>query len=143
MSNGTSVESTITTSIIQEVNINQNTLDRIHQQSVSYYPETNLTLYHPPTLSGKQIEFLQPLDNGSKGIGYNMLSVRRAYSGCMELFVELHDADSDNIANDLDDFPFDSTQTSDADMDGYGSATMMLTACEQPDGYVDNSIDCD
>ncbi len=31
----------------------------------------------------------------------------------------------------------------DADADGYGDPASTLTTCEQPDGYVDNSFDCD
>ncbi len=31
----------------------------------------------------------------------------------------------------------------DSDGDGYGTSTMTLEACEQPEGYVDNANDCD
>ena len=31
----------------------------------------------------------------------------------------------------------------DADGDGYGSADFTLTACEEPQGYVNNTDDCD
>ncbi|MBX2797594.1 MAG: putative metal-binding motif-containing protein [Myxococcales bacterium] len=50
----------------------------------------------------------------------------------------------DNDCNDVvDDDPTDgSTYFADADADGFGDAATTLSACSQPEGYVDNPADC-
>jgi len=60
------------------------------------------------------------------------------------------DADEvcDNVDNDCDgvidnDASDEPTFYADTDEDGYGDASSTLDACEQPDGYTDNSDDCD
>ena len=47
------------------------------------------------------------------------------------------DGQKDNDPTDAD------TWYEDADSDGYGSTTSSMQACDKPDGYVDNDLDCD
>ncbi|MBT3223137.1 MAG: hypothetical protein HN348_29030, partial [Proteobacteria bacterium] len=52
----------------------------------------------------------------------------------------------DGIDNDCDDDVDEGVEDTwylDGDGDGLGDAEAMLSACEQPTGYVDNSDDCD
>ena len=52
------------------------------------------------------------------------------------------DMDGDGWADSIDDLPMDPSVWSDSDDDGYGDSTESIEDCIQPDGYVENSDDC-